>query len=281
MLMRIFLPWIGLVGLLGFFVGASLFSEPSDCFQYGKTQGSHQTAYPENAAPNIPGSGQHDKTSNEPAKAEHGCKPWWGPEWFLVWVTIGLVTITGTLAIYTGLLWRSTRDLVADAKDTSQRQLRAYVHPDTITLYDGSTLNPPRMNKANFPGVVFVWRNTGETPAKDIVVWSKVAVFAVRNEGKVKAPSSLQKEYPNTLGRGITGNRSLWYRRALAPQQAADIGAGRLGVYFYGRIEYRDIFAKNRWTNFKFVYTGSIFPPVGTGGFNICRSGNNSDDEEE
>jgi hypothetical protein len=197
--------------------------------------------------------------------------------------TMALAFITGGLAVYTALLWRSTSKLVSGAEQTAQRQLRAYVHPDSISIYDGSSLSPPRMDKINVPGVVMTWRNTGESPAKDVVIWSKMAVFAIRSEAKIRPPASLQKQFPNTLGRGIPGNRSLWYKRALTAAQCEDIASGRLGIYFYGRIEYRDIFNKRRWTNFKFVYTNSAYPPVGNGGgvFNICQSGNTADDEEE
>jgi hypothetical protein len=34
-----------------------------------------------------------------------------GPEWFLVWVTIGLVIVTAALAVFTAYLYRTTKTL--------------------------------------------------------------------------------------------------------------------------------------------------------------------------
>jgi len=227
------------------------------------------------------------QTGESPANAECCQTP--HPESFgerlandpVAFFTMLLATITGGLAVYTGLLWRSTSKLVAGADKTAERQLRAYVHPDSTNLWDGSTLTPPQPHRTNIPGIFVQWRNTGETPAKNVVSWARVAVFSPQYEARFKPPPKLEARFSNNLGRGVPGNKSLWYRRALTQQQAADVGTGRLGIYIYGRIEYEDIFKKKRWTTFKFVYTNSIFPPIAGGGgsFNICQSGNETDDD--
>jgi hypothetical protein len=193
--------------------------------------------------------------------------------------TFGVFVFTVALVISTLLLWKAGEKQLALAADTAQRQLRAYVNPDSITLWDGATLTPPQMNRANLPGIVLLWRNTGETPAKNVVSWSRIAVISPRVEGRYNPPARLERHFSNVLGRGIPGNRSFWYRRALTPQQIADVGAGRLGIYVYGRLEYQDVFGKAHWTTYKYVYISSVFPPTGTGGgtFNICLTGNDAD----
>jgi len=195
--------------------------------------------------------------------------------------TVLLVLVTLFLVVFTARLWVSTRDLVADTSKNARRQLRAYVNPDSIILWDGTTLTPPQPQRANVPGIVMQWRNTGETPAKNVVSWSRVAVFSPRVEDRYNPPARLDNRFSHTLGRGIPGSRSVWYRRALTPQQIVDVRTGRLGIYFYGRIEYQDIFGRPHWTTYKFVYTTSVFPPIGGGMFNICLSGNDSDDDED
>jgi hypothetical protein len=45
-----------------------------------------------------------------------------GPEWFLVWVTVGLVIVTAALAVFTAYLYRTTKTLATDAEETSLRQ---------------------------------------------------------------------------------------------------------------------------------------------------------------
>lgn len=197
--------------------------------------------------------------------------------------TLLLAIITLGLMLYTARLWAATKQLVSEAQETSIRQLRAYVHLDHSNLWDGSTLNPPMHTKAFVPGINLQWRNTGETPAKNVTIWSRVVVIKPEHEALYRPPPRLQEGYSNNLGRGIPGTKSMWYRHALTAAQCALVQRGRLGIYVYGRIEYRDVFRRDRWTNFKIAYIGSQFPPVANGGgtFNLARSGNDTDDDDE
>jgi len=92
-------PWVVLAAVLGFALGASLLSQPSDCFQHG------------------PATVERGGSAGLPApKEEHDCKPWWGPEWSLVWATIGLVIVTFGLAWFTAYLFWTTRALADDSR---------------------------------------------------------------------------------------------------------------------------------------------------------------------
>jgi hypothetical protein len=155
---------------------------------------------------------------------------------------------------------------------TARRQLRAYVFPDNAGLYEGMMLTPQMPIHANEPGVVLVWRNTGQTPARRVISWGQIAVIEPINEDKLTVPP-LQDIFFNNLGLNGSANKALWFGRALTTTEIADIGVGAKAIYLYGRIEYRDIFRKKRFTNFRFRYAGQFPPPPGVIFF-VCEKGN-------
>jgi hypothetical protein len=169
-------------------------------------------------------------------------------------------------------LWWATWRLVRSAETTAERQLRAYVFADTVSIWDGTTLDKPRPDRENFPGIVLTWKNTGQTPAGNVISWAQIAVIDPANENTLVVPP-LQKLFANHLGAGVTNNKSLWFDRALTPSEIADIRVGAKGIYVYGRIEYVDIFKRSRFSNFRTVYTG-VYPPFAGAIFNVCQSGN-------
>lgn len=52
----------------------------------------------------------------------------------------------------------------------SRRQLRAYVFPENIALFDGSMMKPPEQEHVNEPGVVLLIKNSGKTPAYGVII---------------------------------------------------------------------------------------------------------------
>jgi hypothetical protein len=122
---------------------------------------------------------------------------------------------------------------------------------------------------------VFVWKNHGQTPAAKVVSWTALAVIEPINERQLVVPP-LQNIFARHLGAGAESTKSLWYGRPLTPNEIADVAAGARAIYLYGRIEYRDIFDKKRWTNFRFAYAGQ-FPPLPGAIFNTCENGNDAE----
>ena len=77
-------------------------------------------------------------------------------EWWLVYVSGGLAIITLALAIYTGKLWRATRDLVERTEETNKTIQRAYVTMSNfcpgLTISDGVVrINTKVKNFGNTP----------------------------------------------------------------------------------------------------------------------------------
>src|SRR5664280_749955 len=102
---------------------------------------------------------------------------------------------TALLACVTGgLVWMAYLQI-----KTTRAQLRAYVFPESASLCDGSMLIPPNPAKANEPGVVFTWKNTGQTPASNVVSWGQIAVIEPINENRLTIPT-LQNEFARHVG---------------------------------------------------------------------------------
>ena len=131
---------------------------------------------------------------------------------------------------------------------TSRRQLRAYVFI-TQTEING-------VAAATQPVAQFVIRNTGQTPAQELVVFGNMVFeeFPLRKDLPVLVFSDPQLTKEN-LGSG--GERYKW-EYALTPlteAQIAQMHAGTHALYIYGEIRYRDVFKKKRTTKYLY-YTG-------------------------
>lgn len=192
--------------------------------------------------------------------------------------TMLLCLITGGLAVYTGLLWGSTRKLVADAGQNAERQLRAYVGIDLIDLELPSITNAmyeipdPVPNGHIFHDfVIAAAKNFGETPASKVAVfvnWASVTPFA----------GALPNDFPyGDLGsdneiagasRYILDPGKVHIAKVKIPklQTFRDAQGKRCSLYFYGHIDSTDIFGRSWRRDFCYVYepwrpTGDRFVP--------------------
>ena len=82
--------------------------------------------------------------------------------------TVALAVITSFLALFTFKLWGSTSKLVQDARETSERQLRAYVW--TETDFNGGI-------SAQLGKIITTFKNTGQTPAYEVHVWTETKIL--------------------------------------------------------------------------------------------------------
>jgi hypothetical protein len=155
-----------------------------------------------------------------------------------------------------------------------RRQLRAYVLPEQSGILDGTMTNPPQPARAGVPGVGMLIKNFGQTPAYQVLSWFQIAVIYPRDEETLVIPP-LQQAFSNTLGPSATFNKLLWFNRPLTAPEITDIATGVRAIYLYGRIEYRDAFTKQRFTNFRLHYTGS-FPPPSNAIFFFSEKGNDA-----
>jgi hypothetical protein len=106
------------------------------------------------------------------------------------------------------------------------------------------------------------------------VSWAQIAVIPVANENTLIVPPMHDAFYTN-LGQGAVFNKALWFDRPLTAIELAEIGTAARAIYVYGRVEYRDVFGKSRFTNFRLHYAGAFPPPPGAI-FNFSETGNDA-----
>jgi hypothetical protein len=154
------------------------------------------------------------------------------------------------LAITFYILWVSSR-----------RQLRTFVGPETFDLLEGNMLNPPQPAHANEPGAVVRIKNFGPTVAYNVRIITRLAVIEPINENTLIQPP-LVNAFHSVLGPTVPSTSTAWLGRAVTPGEVDDLKAGVKAIYMYGRVEYRDIFKKERFTVFRLRYAGQFPPPA-------------------
>jgi hypothetical protein len=133
-------------------------------------------------------------------------------------------------------------------EETAERQLRAYVYVEAAQVIN--------LDKAAGRYVQAVVRNFGETPAKGYRFWNGVQVREWPLDSALPGPPddlriSVEDMPPGRISIVTTpiGELSEDEERALRN--------GTAGVYFWGRITYRDVFGGERFTNQRVVCEGS------------------------
>jgi hypothetical protein len=143
---------------------------------------------------------------------------------------------TGLLFISTGLLWWVTRQTWVHAQESSERQLRAYVHSDRATVrIENQTLT-----------VRIRIRNSGSTPAYKVdgysVVWSDAF------PSPTKIPSRRSKTRSSDIGPG--GRVTAWRQLGLTVAQLQEIISHHKVIWCSGHFEYCDAFENRRTIDF-------------------------------
>ncbi len=183
---------------------------------------------------------------------------------WLVKSTVWLAVVTTFLAVFTALLWLATRKLVIDAKETSKRQLRAYISV-TATGRIPNSVNP------TLPAFQIKIKNTGQTPAYGVKSWRGIGIH------EFPLVTELQPMGSVTNADTVVGSRCdsvLPVRRTtpFAPEQVKGVTDGTHALYIFGRIEYKDAFGDTRFTDFCF-YEADGGPDAG---LKHAPSGNNA-----
>lgn len=158
----------------------------------------------------------------------------------LTYATITLAAITFFLALFTAALWYATRKLVIDAKDTSKRQLRAYVALEDI-FFEG---NVPKIRI----------KNHGQTPAHQMTIWT--------NATDSEPVATFQYQYPSD---DATVNEQMLHPQQIYTARASTgipYTIATAGFFLYGRLIYRDIYDHWWVTRFCHLHDGEgIFMP--------------------
>ena len=102
-------------------------------------------------------------------KNEKSAADWWllVPTWLLALFTLGLF-------LYTAKLWAATSNLVKDAAENAQRQLRAYVFEELVVLSS-------EVPNGYTPSFELTVKNSGNTPAENVIICIARVLAAATN----------------------------------------------------------------------------------------------------
>ena len=172
---------------------------------------------------------------------------------------LALALVTGSQALYTAKLWKSTRRLADSGQTTAHRQLRAYV------AVSGIVYEPPREGQA--PRVTVTIQNFGATPAYKLAIALDAQIASNEQQLCVATSSS------RTLGHLPPGVEFAITRSALIYPGTvlADEADSACSVFVHGCIEYVDTFGDPHFTRFR-LQDGSDQK------FFACQEGNETDD---
>ena len=172
------------------------------------------------------------------------------------WTHEPTAVFTACIAFFTFILAMAGGYHVYVAGATARRQLRAYVFI-TQTEVNGvaSTTQPVSQ---------LVIRNTGQTPAHDVMVYGNMIFdeFPLKKDLPVLVFSDPQLTKEN-LGPGSERYKWEYALTPLNEEQITKMHAGTHALYVYGEIRYRDVFRKKRFTKYLY-YTGGNMGIRGT-----------------
>ncbi len=153
------------------------------------------------------------------------------------------------------------------AEDTAERQLRAYVSVGPLIV------------KEKFPKEIsFVAKNTGHTPAYDLL--------SHLNFEKTGAEVGLPDGFVFPIKEGFTFGRSvatlgssgeIEFTFPVDLDALTKVQNGKMGLFYYGHISYKDIYKKDHVSKLCYQYTGARQGDVITHEFRMCEKHNDAD----
>jgi hypothetical protein len=162
------------------------------------------------------------------------------------------------LAVATVFLWRATRDLVHDAQDKGERQLRAYV-----SLVGGAMIHA---NVDNAPGyqVQIELKNGGKTPGYQFTTW----IMPPEIRDIADLPFTKPRPESDRPGKSIIApGTSAWINGFYQwkPGELEAVRKQEKGVFIWGGANYRDAFGATRMFYFRIMIKGAENAGNGTG----------------
>jgi hypothetical protein len=164
--------------------------------------------------------------------------------------TLLLAFFTIVLALATVFLWRATRDLVHDAQDKGERQLRAYV-----SLVGGAMAHA---TVDNVPGylVQVELKNSGATPGYDFTTW----LMPPEIRDLADLPFGPPRPEPDRPGKSVIAPTTSAWINSYYQWKPGELDAVRRrekGVFVWGGANYKDAFGVPRKFIFRILIYGA------------------------
>lgn len=202
--------------------------------------------------------------------------------------TIGIFLVTAALAGYTKKLWGSTNELVQKSGDTAQRQLRAYVFVESVTILNVANPiviegNPPIKPTGaavgypkDGPLAILTIKNTGQTPAYVVIHWGQMLFREFPLTGNLPGKQEGFFMTKSSIAPGGITNKNVRLPHPLSEEEITRLRNGTGAIYVFGDISYKDAFGVDRITNFRFMH-GTMTGAIGVStDMTICGEGNDA-----
>jgi hypothetical protein len=213
------------------------------------------------------------------------------PEWFLVYVTFGLVVITGMLAFYTWGLFREatgqshsvdsslalTKRSVGVAESSlavSKKNVDLYWTAVKIETRAYVSIAPPEIHFDKIVGHKFevIWdeQNTGKTPAYKVFGDHHIGVLAESDyKNSINNEKMIWRGYGFVYGQGIPLPQKIQIAN-INQMQTDSLSAGVWHIFFWGTITYEDKFGERHFTQWGMNYGWDV------GSMRVTREHNNA-----
>jgi len=169
---------------------------------------------------------------------------------------LAFVTLTLTLIGTGALIWT-----LAETRAVSRRELRAYLFVDAAGIADG-THHPERdPNLLGRVGSALIIKNSGQTPAHNVIHYSLVDIAPFSEEERMSAPLVMEQNFKATLPPGGTNSADRMMDRVPTQEEIDSIKKGESAAWVYGAISYEDVFGVSHRTNYRLYFCGSWPPP--------------------
>jgi hypothetical protein len=184
-----------------------------------------------------------------PAPAEEHEEPdWWGVT-FEGWIALltGVLAVgTGYLALYTARLWGSTKEAVDDARESGERELRAYLHVRDMEV---SAVTMGNQRTAQYQVEI---QNCGKTPGYRCCAHISWATFPTEPKD-----FSFFDVYGEQIGVSVFDvgpGQSTRMTERIPMERFRAIAAGTEYCLMWGWVEYSDVFPDSKRRRTEFAY---------------------------
>jgi hypothetical protein len=157
--------------------------------------------------------------------------------------------ITGIATVILAIITAVLVYVASVQNKTTRAQLRAYVFAT-----DARVKTLPEREE---PSIVVAFTNTGQTPAYKLTIsgGKKVAEYPLTIDLTTEDVSIRAGALGAGLPFHITLNDLL-----LTENERQEMSGGKMAIYVFGRVEYKDAFCCRRWTTYRYYGFGSAHP---------------------
>jgi hypothetical protein len=146
-----------------------------------------------------------------------------------------------------------TRRQLTLARETAERQLRAYVVVQKSEIRNF----PPEPTPVETVQAHVIVKNAGQTPAYDVISWIGMGLEEFPPKEPPPQPTFTGRPSKTVIGPGLENHLTIFLEKHLQQEHLAALSKGTHALHVVGGIRYLDAFGKERHTTFNLFYGGS------------------------